>query len=182
MNPYKNKFLIAMPSINDPIFQKSLILMCDYGKDGAMGLIINKPIDDNMLMNVFSDFDMNKLYEHSKIYFGGPVGLDTCFVLHDSKYLSDDSLSLSKELSMTSNNQILNDIKNNKGPNKYMVTLGYAGWDKNQLDKEIKNGDWLVVPADNNFIFKISDDKKWDISCSHLGFDMNKLSGISGLT
>ena len=182
MNPYKNKFLIAMPSINDPIFQKSLILMCDYGKDGAMGLIINKPIDDNMLMNVFSDYDMNKLYEHSKIYFGGPVGLDTCFVLHDSKYFSDDTLSLSKGLSMTSNDQILNDIKNNKGPNKYMVTLGYAGWDAFQLDNEIKNGDWLIEEATSDFIFNTNHDEKWNLSSKNLGINLNELSNQSGLT
>ena len=181
MNQLKNKFLIAMPSINDPVFKKSLILICDYNQDGAMGLIINKPIDENIIMNVFHDFEINDLNMDSKVYFGGPVGLDTGFVLHDSKYSTDQTISVSNELSITSDNKVFDDIKNNNGPNKYLLTLGYAGWEKKQLDEEIKNGDWLVSPVDFNFIFKVSDEKKWDISSSNLGFDLNKLSGKSGL-
>ena len=88
---------------------------------------------------------------------------------------------VSKELSITSDEKVFDDIKENNGPNKFLLTVGYAGWEKGQLDKEIKNGDWLVAPADFNFIFKVSDDKKWNISSNSLGFDINKLSGKSGL-
>tara|TARA_B100001142_G_C14092042_1_gene561681 strand:- start:110 stop:658 length:549 start_codon:yes stop_codon:yes gene_type:complete len=182
MNQLKNKFLVAMPSINDPIFRKSLILICDYTEEGAMGLIINKPIDDNIIMNVFHDFEINEIDTNSKVYFGGPVGLDTGFVLHESNYATKQTLSISNELSLTSNQEVFDDINNNIGPNKHLVTLGYAGWEKKQLDKEIKNGDWLVVPSDLNFIFKIEDEIKWDISSSVLGFDMSILTGKSGLT
>ena len=181
MNQLKNKVLIAMPSINDPVFKKSLILICDYNEDGAMGLIINKPIDENIIMNVFHDFEINDLNMDSKVYFGGPVGLDTGFVLHDSKYSTDKTIAVSSDLSITSDNKIFDDIKQNNGPNKYLLTLGYAGWEKKQLDQEIKNGDWLVSPVDFNFIFKVSDDEKWDISSNNLGFDINQLSGKSGL-
>ena len=181
MNQLKNKFLIATPSIIDPVFKKSLILMCDYSKEGAMGLIINKPIDKDIIMNVFHDFEINKMNINSKVYFGGPVGLDTGFVLHDSKYSTNKTLIVSNDLSITSDEKIFDDIKENNGPNKFLLTLGYAGWEKKQLDQEIKNGDWLVAPVDFNFIFKVSDDKKWNISSNSLGFDINKLSGKSGL-
>ena len=181
MSLLKNKFLIAMPSMNDPIFKKSLILICDYSEKGAMGLIINKPIDKNIIKDIFNDFEIKKIESDSKLYFGGPVELNTGFVLHDANYKNKATLSVSNELSITSNQEVFEDIKHNNGPTNYLLTLGYAGWEKKQLDQEIKNGDWLVAPSDINFIFKISDDEKWDISSNSLGFDMKNLSSNSGL-
>ena len=102
------------------------------------------------------------------------------FVLHDSKYSTNKTLTVSKELSITSDEKIFDDIKENNGPNKFLLTLGYAGWEKGQLDKEIKNGDWLVAPVDFNFIFKVSDDEKWDIYSSLVGMNLDDLSGKPG--
>ena len=174
----KNHFLVAMPSITDPIFKKSLILICDDNKDGTMGLIINKPIDlDNMLLME----SQNALQiKDSKIYFGGPVNLDVGFVLHEPDYHTEQTINISNSLSLTSNDKVINDINKNNGPNNFLFTLGYSGWDKNQLNSEIQNGDWLIVPADVNSIFKKNDEEKWNSYSSLLGFDFNDLSGQSG--
>ena len=174
----KNHFLVAMPSITDPVFKQSLILICDDNKDGTMGLIINKPIDiDNMLLMQNED----ALYlENSKVYFGGPVNLDVGFVLHESDYHTEQTLNISKNLCLTSNDKVINDIKKNNGPSKFLFTLGYSGWDKKQLNNEIENGDWLIVPADTKSIFKKNDSEKWGAYSSIVGFDLNDLGGQSG--
>ena len=174
----KNHFLVAMPSITDPIFKQSLILICDDSKDGTMGLIINKPIDFNEMLLMQNE---DALYlENSKIYFGGPVNLDVGFVLHEPDYRTEQTLNISKNLCLTSNDKVIHDIKKNNGPDNFLFTLGYSGWDKNQLNDEIKNGDWLIVPADTQSIFKKNDSEKWSAYSSLVGFNLNDLNGQSG--
>jgi len=174
----KNHFLVAMPSITDPIFKQSLILICDDSKDGTMGLIINKPIDFNEMLLMQNE---DALYlENSKIYFGGPVNLDVGFVLHEPGYRTEQTLNISKNLCLTSNDKVITDIKKNNGPDNFLFTLGYSGWDKNQLNDEIKNGDWLIVPADTESIFKKNDTEKWSTYSSLVGFNLNDLNGESG--
>ena len=177
----KNHFLIAMPSINDPIFKKSLILICDDNSDGTMGLIINKPINDTLLKTIMIETNIGNDYpENSKIYFGGPVNLNVGFVLHGSNYTTDTTLNISKELSITSDKKIITDIQKNNGPNNFIFTLGYAGWDKKQLYNEIKNGDWLITPAESKYIFQEDDTNKWDIYSSLIGISHNDLSRQAG--
>ena len=90
--------------------------------------------------------------ENSKIYFGGPVNLDIGFVLHEPDYHTEQTLNISKNLCLTSNDKVINDIKKNNGPNNFLVTLGYSGWDKNQLNDEIKNGDWSFLFTETGVI------------------------------
>jgi len=182
MNDLTNKFLIATPSINDPIFKKALILLCDYNKDGAMGLIINKPINEKVDDLVTFNSNIDEIKKKNKIYLGGPVDLSTTFVLHENSYYSKNTLKISNELSLTSNEEIFQAINSKKGPNNFLLTFGYTGWGENQLDKEIKNGDWLVAPSNSDLIFKQKDENKWDIFSNCLGFNMDELSGQTGLS
>ena len=179
----RNHFLIAMPSIDDPIFKKSLVLICDDNKDGTMGLIINKPIDDALMEKMLLDlnFGDTKL-SNSKIYFGGPVNLETGFFLHSTSYQTDKTLNISSNLSITADHRVIEDIEKNNGPNNFIFTLGYAGWDKKQLSDEIKNGDWLILPVPDNFetIFSTNDDEKWGIYSSLVGMNLDDLSGKPG--
>ena len=174
----KNHFLVAMPSITDPIFKQSLVLICDDNKDGTMGLIINKPINNDNIILMQNNYALS--LEKSKIYFGGPVNMDVGFVLHDSNYRTEQTLNISKNLCLTSNDRVINDIKKDNGPNNFLFTLGYSGWDKNQLNDEIKNGDWLIVPANTKSIFEKHDSEKWNEYSSLVGFDLNDLNGQSG--
>ena len=118
--------------------------------------------------------------DDSKIYFGGPVNLDVGFVLHKPDYHTKETLNISKDLCLTSNNKVINDIKKNNGPSNFLFTLGYSGWGKNQLNDEIENGDWLIVPADTQSIFDKSDTEKWSAYSSLVGFNLNDLGGQSG--
>tara|TARA_Y100000590_G_scaffold56536_1_gene59310 strand:- start:722 stop:1276 length:555 start_codon:yes stop_codon:yes gene_type:complete len=176
----KNYLLISTPGLNDSIFRKSIILLCDHDENGAMGLILNKPIisgknKSSVFKVIFENMKIN-----SKIYFGGPVNLQNCFVLHDNSYLSKDTVKISNSIALTSNNKIIDDIRNNVGPENYKVNMGYAGWDKGQLEDEIKNGDWLIKPLSKNFIFNISDKDMWEFSTLDLGFDSHDYMGKSG--
>ena len=110
------------------------------------------------------------------------VNASTTFVLHENSYSSKNTLKISKDLSLTSNQEIFKSINSKNGPNNFLLTFGYTGWDKNQLDQEIKNGDWLVAPSNLDLIFKQQDEKKWDISSNYLGFNIDELSGQTGLS
>ena len=175
-----NHFLISTQSLNDTIFKKSIILLCDHNKKGSMGLILNKPMLTEKNKSLFLDtiFDNSEL--DSKIYFGGPVDLNTCFILHDTSYLNKETIQISDELSITSNNTIINDLKNGEGPSTYRLNIGYAGWSSGQLEEEIKNGDWLLTPAPNNFIFNVPDDQMWLQSTEKLGLNIQDICGTSG--
>jgi len=176
----KNHFLIAMPSIDDPIFKKSLVLICDDNKDGTMGLIINKPIDDILMQNMLLDSDFESDYiEKSKIHFGGPVNINTGFFLHESNYHTDNTINISKDLSLTVDHKVIKDLERNSGPSNFIFTLGYAGWNKNQLKDEIENGDWLITPADSKCIFDLGENDN-DIYSSLLGINLNDISGNPG--
>jgi len=164
-----NHLIIAMPHLNDTIFNQSVILINDYSTNGAMGFILNKPItSDNSNAILFSDIT-EKIKEN--IYFGGPVDLNSCFILHDASYVLNDSISISSDLFLTSNKKIIDDIINKKGPKEFMLNIGYSGWDSGQLEKEIKNGDWLILPNPKDFIFQIPDKEKWSHLIKKLGID-----------
>ena len=175
-----NHFLIATPSLNDSIFKKSIILLCDHNKKGSMGLILNKPMTEDKNKSLFIDTIFDGSVENTKIYFGGPVDLNTCFILHDSSYLTKETLKISNDISLTSNNKIINDLKNGIGPNSYRLNIGYAGWSAGQLESELKNGDWLLAPADHNMIFNVPDNEMWTYSTKALGLNIQDICGAAG--
>jgi len=179
-NKLTNHFLIATPNLSDTIFKESIILICDHSKKGSMGLILNKPMieDENQALLINTIFDSNNM--NNKIYFGGPVDINTCFILHDSKYFTKDTLKVSNEISLTSNEKIIDDLKKEHGPSSYRLNIGYAGWSAGQLEKEIKNGDWLLMPADADIIFNVPDNEMWHHSNRCLGLDINQIYGTAG--
>ena len=179
-NELTNHFLIATPSLHDTLFKESIILLCDHSKKGSMGLILNKPMIEDKNQTLFIDtiFDCADIDE--KIYFGGPVDINTCFILHDSKYLTKETLKVSNDISLTSNEKIIDDLKNGAGPTSYRLNIGYAGWSSGQLEKEMKNGDWLFMPADADIIFNVPDKDMWQHSNRCLGLDINQIYGKAG--
>ena len=180
MKKLSNHFLISAPFISDNIFKKSIVFICEHNNNGAMGIIINKPIDQNKTSELLSEIGLNKLHHNPNIYFGGPVSLEVGHILHESSYKNNNTLNISKSISLTSNDKIIQDILNGLGPKKFRFSLGYTGWSKNQLENEIDNGDWMIIPATNQFIFDIPDKNKWNYATKNLGFDFKNLAGISG--
>ena len=102
-------------------------------------------------------------------------------ILHDSTYNVEGTLPISNSLSLTSNNQIINDLKIGNGPKEFRFSFGYAGWEEGQLEREIENGDWLLMPADNSFIFSIPNEDKWKTAALKFGIDILELGGSAGL-
>ena len=180
MKNLSNHLLISAPFISDHIFKKSIIFLCEHNDEGAMGIIINKPIENHKINDLLYEIGLSNLKNNPNIYFGGPVSLDLGYILHESTYKNNHTLKISKSFSLTSNDTIIKDIKNGVGPKKFRFSLGYAGWSKNQLEKEIENGDWMITSATSQLIFDTPDKNKWNNIANELGFDLNNLAGISG--
>ena len=181
MKSFSNHFLISMPHMNDPIFSKSLIYIFEHNTDGSMGIIINKPMANDSITSILKQTELNYLDPTPNIYFGGPVSIEMGLFLHDANYNIDGTISLSKSISLTSNKQVVSDLKKGEGPGIFRFSFGYAGWGRGQIEKEIENGDWLVMPAKHDFIFTIPDKDKWYSATSQLGVDILDLGGSAGL-
>ena len=116
--------------MNDPIFSKSLIYICEHDKDGSMGLIINKPMISENAVDIIQQTGLAQINPLPDIYFGGPVNLEMGLILHNTSYTIEGTLSISKSVALTSNKQIVSDLKNGDGPSKFRFSFGYAGWGK----------------------------------------------------
>ena len=181
MKSFSNHFIISMPHMNDPIFSKSLIYICEHDNDGAMGLIINKPMISENAADIIQQTGLTQIEPPLDIYFGGPVNLEMGLILHDANYNIEGTLTISNSVALTSNKQIVLDLKNGGGPDEFRFSFGYAGWGKGQIEREIENGDWLLMPADDDFIFSIPNTDKWKKAASKFGIDILDLGGSAGL-
>jgi putative transcriptional regulator len=182
-----NQFLIAMPGMGDPTFAGSVVYLCEHTEKGALGLVINKPVDIK-LKNLFEKVELSLTREDiadAPVYFGGPVQTERGFVLHER--LSEDGSPYSSTLSiaggaldMTTSKDVLEALAEGAGPKKLLVTLGYSGWGAGQLEDEIAHNGWLTVDADPQVIFDTPIDQRYDRALSLLGFDPHMLSQEAG--
>ncbi|WP_206485474.1 YqgE/AlgH family protein [Thalassotalea sp. G2M2-11] len=182
MESLENQFLIAMPSLNDPYFNKTVTYICEHNDDGAMGLIINLPV--NITLNELLaqlDEDKQDLPELAQqVLTGGPVSTDRGFVLHSPQQGWRSSLALSDDIMITTSKDILMALGSEDAPPHYMVTLGYAGWGPGQLEQEIKANSWLTMPADSEILFKTPIEQRWQKATEKLGIDLAHLSSDVG--
>lgn len=182
-----NQFLIAMPGMGDPTFAGSVVYLCEHSEKGALGLVINKPVDIK-LKNLFEKVELSLTrtdIADSPVYFGGPVQTERGFVLHER--LTEDGSPYSSTLSiaggaldMTTSKDVLEALAEGAGPKKLLVTLGYSGWGAGQLEDEIARNGWLTVDADPQVIFDTPIDQRYDRAVSLLGFDPHMLSQEAG--
>ncbi|MEE8335453.1 MAG: YqgE/AlgH family protein [Candidatus Neomarinimicrobiota bacterium] len=183
MNSLKNHILISMPHLLDPYFKQSIVFLCEHTKEGAMGLIVNKPFENPDLKDLFTAVldDKNNILEIvPKVFFGGPVMVERGIVLHSGKYTTEGSINISHDFQMTSSKKILHDISLKKGPELYRFVLGHAGWGKGQLEQEIGNGDWLLQETSPDFIFNTKESSMWKAAARSFGFDTDTFSGVGG--
>ena len=169
-----------MPSFSESVFDKGIIYVCEHNNEGAMGIMINKPIPD--IDKFLYKLDIKSLNPKPNVYLGGPVDINKGFVIHEKGYETKGTLEVSNKISLTSNLDIINDILDGKGPSKYRFALGYSGWGPGQLEEELKRGDWLVLPAYKEIMFNTPDDMMWKIACNKLGIDLNNLAGPAGIS
>jgi putative transcriptional regulator len=176
------QLLIAMPQMMDPRFQRTVIYMCAHSADGAMGLVINKPMDSLSFPDLLQQLEIEAkgLNAPMPIYFGGPVETGRGFVLHSADYVEEATLVIGGNVALTANIDIVRAIALGKGPDLKLLALGYAGWGPGQLDHEIQANGWLNVPSDDAIVFGPDNPTKWSAALAKLGVDIEKLSGTAG--
>lgn len=177
-----NQFLIAMPGLMDPNFHQTVTYICAHNEEGAMGIIINKPLELG-LGEVLSQMELqpnNNDIEGKTVYHGGPVHIDRGFVLHQREKDWDSSIMVSDDVSVTTSIDILRSISEGNGPDESLIALGYAGWAAGQLEDEIKENIWLNGPSDTDIIFKTPCEKRWEDSATLLGVDLGSISSDVG--
>jgi len=175
-------FLIAMPGMVDPYFSKTLTFICEHNDKGALGLVVNKPIDVT-LGNLFEQVDIplqDEALSGQSVYFGGPVQIDRGFVLHEPQGAWHSSLKVGSDIALTTSKDILEAIAKGEGPRRQLVTLGYAGWSAGQLEEEIKKNGWLTVEADAELIFGLSAEQRLTAAMGKLGLNFGNLSDQAG--
>ena len=181
-----NQFLIAMPGMVDGNFAGTVVYLCEHNDKGALGLVINRPIDislKHLFEKVDLSLDRSDLAERP-VYLGGPVQTERGFVLHES--LDDEgghynsTLKIEGGLEMTTSRDVLEALSNGAGPRKVFITLGYSGWTAGQLEEEISRNGWLNVDADPDVIFDTPVEQRYDKALSLLGIDRNFLMGEAG--
>ena len=176
---FKNHFLIAMPQLLDPHFSHSITLICDHSTEGAMGIVINRPLEmtlEDIFQTASIDAHVPADILQQPIYLGGPVQPDRGFILHTGPKVWQGTISISDWLHITSSNDILTDIAKGQGPENFLFALGYAGWTAGQLENEIANNHWLVTPCEPEILFATPAEQRWQASAKSMGFDINLLS------
>ncbi|MEQ9560151.1 MAG: YqgE/AlgH family protein [Rhodospirillales bacterium] len=174
--------LIAMPNMPDERFSKTVIYMCAHNAEGAMGLVINKPLETLSFPDLLEQLDIvpSDLKHPINVHFGGPVESGRGFVLHTPDYLQEATMVVDDQIALTATVDILQAIADGAGPRQSLLALGYAGWGPGQLDSEIKANGWLHVAADPILVFGGSMDDKWEQAMLKIGVDPRMLSDEAG--
>lgn len=178
------KLLIAMPGMEDPRFAGAVIFLCVHSPSQAMGLIINKPMEEITFTELMEQLDIPKRGDTPKVpvCFGGPVDMRRGFVLHSPDYAprGEEALRIDNRFAMTGTLDILEEIADAKGPKRSLLALGYAGWGEGQLEAEIARNDWLTADATSELVFEHQMDRKWDEAVHSLGVNPLMLSSEAG--
>jgi len=177
------QLLVAMPSMRDPRFTRTVIYMCAHTSDGAMGLVINRLVGSLSFPDLLQQLGIptSPASEHIRIRNGGPVETGRGFVLHSADYFKAEStLPIDESVCLTATIDILRDIAKGTGPDKALLALGYAGWAPGQLENEIQNNGWLNCPADPEIIFDPEVDRKYTRALGKIGIDPIRLVNDSG--
>ncbi len=186
-----NHFLIAMPGLEDDIFTKSVVYVCEHSPRGALGLVINKPADLKMAA-LFGkvDLPLKRLdLQESPVFQGGPVQTERGFVLHESVFAPDNqpeqslyasTMSIVGGLEMTTSKDVLEALSSGSGPRRVLVSLGYSAWGEGQLETELSENSWLTVDADQSVIFDTPVEERYDRALALLGLQAWMISNQVG--
>ena len=182
-NALSNQFLVAMPSMANPWFDRTVSYICDHNAQGAMGFVINRPINitvGELLTQVDIKTPRDCRRCDDPVYFGGPVERGRGFVLHAGAAEWGASTAVTEELAITTSPDILQAIGRGEGPEKFLLLLGYAGWGPGQLESEMLENAWLSTPADTELIFAADCADSWRQAARLIGVDVELMSGQAG--
>ena len=182
ISSFANHLLIAMPSLKDPNFERTVIYLCEHHDEGSVGLIINRPMQYPLAI-VFQQLEIEPIrLEQNRLplLFGGPVQPERGFVIHKQCGGWRSSLLLQDEVTVTTSNDIIRAIADDSGPKDVLITLGYTGWVERQLEKEVLDNIWLVCPYKSEILYEVPFEERWEYAGSTLGIKMNQLSSVVG--
>lgn len=177
-----NQLLIAMPGMQDPNFSSTVTLICEHNEDGALGIIINRPLSLT-LGGLFEQLDLTEADTNAAgqpVLMGGPVGPERGFVLHDGGSGYEHSVAVSSEIRLTLSRDIIDAMAAGRGPARSLVALGYAGWEAGQLEREMLANSWLTVEATPAIVFDLPFDERWAAAAGTLGIDILRMSADAG--
>ncbi len=174
--------LIAMPSMRDTRFARTVIYVCAHNEDGAMGLVTNKLLGSLTFPDLLEQLGLPQTdpLRDIRIHFGGPVEAGRGFVLHSADYNRDGTMIMEHGIALTATIDILQEIAAGGGPQRNILALGYAGWGPGQLESEIQDNAWLHVAPDEQLLFNEDIDSMWDRAIGKIGIDSSMLSGVAG--
>ena len=177
-----NHFLIAMPNLRDPNFARTVTLICEHSPEGAMGIVINRTTDLR-LADVLDQMNIDAAGSTSldmPVHVGGPVQSNRGFVLHEPHGQWESTLVIDDALGVSTSRDILVALAENRGPERCLLALGYAGWSPGQLERELADNAWLSGPADRQILFELPPEQRWSAAVEHLGVDPALLSSDAG--
>lgn len=182
VNSFANQLLIAMPSLHDPNFERTVIYICEHHEQGSVGLIVNRPMQFPLSI-VFDQLEIEPTrVEQNRLplMFGGPVQPERGFVIHKQMGGWRSSLFLQDEVTVTTSNDIIRAIAQDNGPKDVLVTLGYTSWSDNQLEREVMDNVWLVCPYKSEILYDVPFADRWEYAALSIGVKMNQLSSNAG--
>ena len=177
-----SQLLIAMPGMADPHFSSTVTLICEHNDEGALGIVINRPLTLT-LGGLFEQLELTEAdpaTAENPVLMGGPVGPERGFVLHDTANQYENSLPISDDICLTLSRDIIDAMATGTGPAKSLVALGYAGWEAGQLESEILANSWLNVPASTDIVFDLPFIDRWAAAASAIGIDLSRMSPDAG--
>ena len=182
MDSLAGYFLIATSNMPDPRFAKRVIYMCSHEADeGAMGFIVNQPVPEITLAEVFLSMNLPAPdFDLPHVFMGGPVELEAAFFLHSSEYTSSNFIKVNDLVRVSRDPRILKDIAQNKGPKDYRFLLGYAGWAPGQLESELMHEGWLTLPSEYEDLFETPPERMWEKITAKYGIDITLFGDVTG--
>lgn len=175
----RHHFLVASPYLADPRFHGAVIYLCEHSSDGALGLMINQPLDIH-LGEILEQLDLSGGELDLPVFSGGPVQPERGFVLHSPGSTWHNTAEVSDDVLLTTSRDILVGIGAGEGPDEFLVALGYAGWSEGQLEEELGSNAWLTCPATSDILFRTPWDQRYQAVLKLIGIDLNQLSESIG--
>jgi putative transcriptional regulator len=182
ISSFSNMLLVAMPSMKDPNFRHTVIYVCEHQPEGAVGLIINRPMQFPIAM-IFEQLNIQPIrvqLSTRPLLYGGPIQPERGFVIHKQLGPWQSSLNLREDVTITTSNDIIRAIAVDEGPADLLVTLGFTGWSAQQLEDEVKNDSWIICPFKPELVYEVPFEDRWLYAGSLIGIDMNQLTSQSG--
>lgn len=178
----RNQFLLAMPTLADPNFQRTLTYVCDHSEHGAMGLVVNRPMAVTVgeILRHLEIEPAPGVALQTPVHYGGPVESERGFLLHSPPGEWDGSIPLTHELALTTSRDILEAIARNEGPRRMLLMLGYSGWAPGQLEQEITDNAWLSCQAATDILFETPAEERLAAAAARMGIDLSQLTSETG--